>query len=129
MIQFNLKTTFSVDISGKIWYTMGKTAEYCRFYGANYQTGGYKTSLRKISQLRILCILPRILCSFSQLKTFMFKIAKGYDSISKTIRIPEPVLKRLETLAMENNISLNQLINQCIRFALENLYIEHADRE
>lgn len=108
---------------------MEKTAEYCRFHGANYQTGGYKTSLRKISQLRILCVSPQILHSFSQLKTFMFKIAKGYDSISKTIRIPEPVLKRLEVLAMENNISLNQLINQCIRFALENLYIEQVDRE
>ena len=91
--------------------------------GAKSKTGGYKTSLRKISQLQILCVFPQILYSFSQLKTFMFKIAKGYDSVSKTIRIHEPVAERLETLAAENNISLNQLVNQCIHFALEHLYI------
>ena len=67
--------------------------------------------------------IPRACDSFSQLKTNMFKIAKGYDSVSKTIRIPEPVVERLETLAAENNISLNQLVNQCIHFALEHLYI------
>ncbi|MDE6087673.1 MAG: type II toxin-antitoxin system HicB family antitoxin [Oscillospiraceae bacterium] len=50
----------------------------------------------------------------------MFKIAKGYDHVSKTIRIPEPLAKELETLAAKNDISLNRLINQCIQFALEN---------
>ncbi|MDE6004381.1 MAG: ribbon-helix-helix domain-containing protein [Oscillospiraceae bacterium] len=49
----------------------------------------------------------------------MFKIAKGYDSVTKTIRIPEPLAQELETLATQNNISLNQLINQCVVFALE----------
>lgn len=51
----------------------------------------------------------------------MFRIAKGYSTISKTIRIPEPVMETLEQLAGENNISLNQLINQCIRFSLSHL--------
>ncbi|MEE5992746.1 MAG: hypothetical protein V3G42_05835 [Oscillospiraceae bacterium] len=54
----------------------------------------------------------------------MFKIAKGYDSVSKTIRIPEPVVQHLEKLAGENNISLNRLINQCICFALEHLCVD-----
>ena len=49
----------------------------------------------------------------------MFKIAKGYDSVTKTIRIPEPLAEELATLATQNNISLNQLINQCVVFALE----------
>ncbi len=50
----------------------------------------------------------------------MFKIAKGYDHVTKTIRIPEPLADRLEVLAAENCISLNQLVNQCISYALEN---------
>ena len=51
----------------------------------------------------------------------MFRIAKGYTTISKTIRLPEPVADKLERLAGENNISLNQLINQCIQFSLSHL--------
>lgn len=49
----------------------------------------------------------------------MFRISKGFPQITKTIRIPEPVAERLEQLAAENHISFNQLVNQCILFALE----------
>lgn len=49
----------------------------------------------------------------------MFRIAKGYDQVTKTIRLPEPVADELDKLAAENNISFNQLVNQCIHFALE----------
>ena len=35
------------------------------------------------------------------------------------IRIPEPIAEKLEQLAADNNISFNQLVNQCIIFALE----------
>lgn len=52
----------------------------------------------------------------------MFKIAKGYESITKTIRLPIPLAEKLEKLASQNYISFNQLINQCINFALENMY-------
>ena len=61
--------------------------------------------------------------------TSMFKIAKGYDTVSKTIRIPEPMAQHLEHLACENNISLNQLINQCIAFALSHMYPEKECQE
>ncbi len=50
----------------------------------------------------------------------MFRIAKGYDHVTKTIRIPAPLAEELEHLAAENCISLNQLVNQCIQFALDN---------
>ena len=49
----------------------------------------------------------------------MFIIAKGYNQITKTIRIPEPMAEQLDKLAVDNNISFNQLVNQCIQFALE----------
>lgn len=57
-------------------------------------------------------------------QTGMFKIVKGYDSVSKTIRIPEPTAQKLEQLAGANNISFNQLVNQCIEFALSHMYPE-----
>lgn len=49
----------------------------------------------------------------------MFRIAKGYDHVTKTIRIPEPIAHELEQLAAENSLSLNQLVIQCIQFALD----------
>lgn len=49
----------------------------------------------------------------------MFKISKGYDHVTKTIRLPIPMAEELERLAAENHISLNQLVNQCIEFALD----------
>ncbi|MCM1133728.1 MAG: hypothetical protein NC340_09690 [Ruminococcus flavefaciens] len=50
----------------------------------------------------------------------MFKIAKGYEHVTKTIRIPIPLADKLEQLAADNYISFNQLINQCLNFAIEN---------
>lgn len=49
----------------------------------------------------------------------MFKIAKGYDHVTKTIRLPEPIAHELEQLAADNSLSLNQLVIQCIQYALE----------
>ena len=49
------------------------------------------------------------------------KIQKGYDSESKTFRLPIELLERLETLAAQNKISLNQLVIQCLHYAMDNL--------
>lgn len=51
----------------------------------------------------------------------MWKIQKGYESISKSFRLPVELVEELDQLAYENNLSLNQLVIQCLRFALENL--------
>lgn len=51
----------------------------------------------------------------------MFKIQKGYDSESKTFRLPVDMIRQLEILANNNKISLNQLVIQCLNYALENL--------
>ena len=56
----------------------------------------------------------------------MFKIAKGYKTVSKTIRIPEKTAELLEHLATKNYLSLNQLINQCIQFALSHMNQEDS---
>lgn len=51
----------------------------------------------------------------------MWKIRKGYESVSKTFRLPVEIVEKLDKLAFENNLSLNQLVIQCLTFALENL--------
>jgi len=52
---------------------------------------------------------------------FMFKIRKGYDSESKTFRLPIELIEKLDTLATQNKLSLNQLVIQCLAYAVENL--------
>ncbi len=54
------------------------------------------------------------------LKADMFKIPKGYESVTKTIRMPKPMAQELEILSTKNSISLNQLVISCIEFALSN---------
>ncbi len=51
----------------------------------------------------------------------MFKIQKGYDSESKTFRLPVELIEQLEKLAAQNKLSLNQLVVQCLNYAVSNL--------
>lgn len=51
----------------------------------------------------------------------LFKIPKGYGSVAKTIRLPEPLADQLYELAAKTNISFNLLINECITFALNEM--------
>jgi len=51
----------------------------------------------------------------------MFKIRKGYDSESKTFRLPIELIEKLDILAAKNKLSLNQLVIQCLTYAVDNL--------
>jgi len=53
----------------------------------------------------------------------MFKIRKGYDSESKTFRLPIELIERLEVLATQNKLSLNQLVIQCLTYAVDNIEV------
>ncbi len=59
----------------------------------------------------------------------MWKIQKGYDSISKSFRLPEELVEKLENLAYKNKLSLNQLVIQCLNFAICNLDKENENNE
>lgn len=55
----------------------------------------------------------------------MFKLQKGYNEyVTKTFRLPKEFVEQLETLAFENNLSLNQLVMQCLKYALDNMESE-----
>ncbi|MCL2619986.1 MAG: toxin-antitoxin system HicB family antitoxin [Defluviitaleaceae bacterium] len=51
----------------------------------------------------------------------MFQIRKGYDSESKTFRLPVELIEKLNILATQNKLSLNQLVIQCLNYAVDNL--------
>ena len=50
----------------------------------------------------------------------MFKIEKP-EMINKTFRLPLLLVQRLQTLAQEKGVSLNNLVLQCCEYALNNL--------
>ena len=56
----------------------------------------------------------------------MFKVKKT-EHINKTFRMPLELVKKLETLAQEKQVSLNNLIIQCCEYALDN--ISSSDEE
>ena len=50
----------------------------------------------------------------------MFKVKKE-EHINKTFRMPLELVKKLEKLAQEKKVSLNNLVVQCCEYALENI--------
>ena len=50
----------------------------------------------------------------------MFKVKKT-EHVNKTFRMPAELVKKLEILAQEKNVSLNNLVVQCCEYALDNL--------
>lgn len=50
----------------------------------------------------------------------MFKIEK-IEMINKTFRLPATLVRDLQKIAQDENISLNNLVRQCCEYALKNL--------
>lgn len=50
----------------------------------------------------------------------MFKVKKE-EYVNKTFRIPVELLKKLEALAQNEKVSLNNLVIQCCNYALNNM--------
>jgi len=59
----------------------------------------------------------------------MFTIRKGYDSETKTFRLPIELIEKLDILATQNKLSLNQLVIQCLTYAVENLDNNNTDNK
>ena len=50
----------------------------------------------------------------------MFTVKKP-DYINKTFRMPLELVQKLEVLAQEKQVSLNNLVVQCCEYALDNI--------
>ena len=50
----------------------------------------------------------------------MFKVKKT-EHINKTFRLPVCLVEKMESLAQNKGVSLNNLVIQCCEYALENI--------
>lgn len=50
----------------------------------------------------------------------LFEVKKP-EMINKTFRLPVELVKRLEMVAQQKGVSLNNLVLQCCEYALDNL--------
>lgn len=57
----------------------------------------------------------------------MFEVKKA-EHINKTFRMPLDLIRELERLAQEKNVSLNNLIVQCCEYALKNLDSSESEK-
>lgn len=55
------------------------------------------------------------------MKKFIIPNIEEENTITKTIRIKRSTANELENLAINNNITFNRLVNECIDFALQNM--------
>ena len=49
-----------------------------------------------------------------------FEVRKT-EYVNKTFRMPSELVQKLEVLAQEKSVSLNNLVMQCCEYALENI--------
>lgn len=50
----------------------------------------------------------------------MFKVKKT-EYINKTFRLPTDLVEKMESIAQNKGVSLNNLVFQCCEYALENI--------
>ena len=55
------------------------------------------------------------------------KIPENHSGISKTLRLPETIVEKVQTLANLKNLSFNRTILSLLEFSLENL--DDTDKE
>jgi len=58
---------------------------------------------------------------------FMFTVRKP-ESSNKTIRMPNDMIEEMGKIAMQKDISFNQLVVQCCEYALKNLDINENQK-
>ena len=58
----------------------------------------------------------------------MFQVKKT-EYVNKTFRLPTDLVKRLEVVAQNKNVSLNNLVVQCCEYALENIDNSEAPKD
>ena len=57
----------------------------------------------------------------------MFEIKKK-EYVNKTFRMPQELIRKMETLAQDKQVSLNNLVIQCCEYALKNLDEDKASK-
>lgn len=58
----------------------------------------------------------------------MFDVKKP-EMVNKTFRLPIELIKRLEIVAQQKGVSMNNLVLQCCQYALDNLKNENSNKQ
>lgn len=58
----------------------------------------------------------------------MFKVKRA-EYVNKTFRLPLELTQKLENIAQEKHVSLNNLVVQCCEYALDSMGDEQATKE
>ncbi len=51
----------------------------------------------------------------------MLHIEPNEQKVTKTFRLPESLVEKLDAIAVKKNISLNQVVIQCLTYAVEHI--------
>jgi len=51
----------------------------------------------------------------------MFIVKKNLEMVNKTFRLPKELVERLEAVASDQQVSMNNLVRQCCEYALDNI--------
>jgi len=51
----------------------------------------------------------------------MFVVKQNSEMVNKTFRLPAELVKRLTAVAKEQNVSVNNLVQQCCEYALNDM--------
>ena len=54
----------------------------------------------------------------------MFVVKEKFDASSKTVRLPNDLIEKLEKLASEKNLSFSGIVIQCCEYALDHIKTE-----
>lgn len=58
----------------------------------------------------------------------MLKIQRKPKTVSKTFRLPKELVEKLDMIACINNLSLNQIIIQCLNYAFNEIITENTEK-
>ncbi len=58
----------------------------------------------------------------------MLKIQGKPKTVSKTFRLPKELVEKLDRIACINNLSLNQIIIQCLNYAFNEIITENTEK-
>jgi predicted DNA-binding protein len=51
----------------------------------------------------------------------MFEVKRMEKCVNKTFRFPESLIERLDKVAKDNDVSMNEVLKQCAEYALANM--------
>ena len=97
---------------------MTNTCKDCQYFTDCRHIAEFECDTNRITETTTACrsFLPALPAESTDEE---FVIKKPQFMRNKTVRMPEDLIKRVEAVAEANGVPFNQLVIQCIEYALE----------